>query len=154
MENGRCLDKMHTWRDRLAVKRQSLRQQQRAVSKRMVTDLEMNGVYRGAGERFNLSSNLRRDDALFPECTRTFRTVHVDTQAFFNRLRVALENSLELRYEVYVPTAKSAQIRNRHAKPQQMNIYGYKPLANVPFALLSPFELSMYVSSLPKRYFI
>ena len=56
----------------------------------MVTDLEMNGVYRGAVEQFDLASNLRRDDVLFPECIRIFQTVDVDTQALFNRLRVVL----------------------------------------------------------------
>ena len=49
----------------------------------MVTKLEVNGVYRGAVEQFNLVSNLRRDDVLFPKCVRIFQTADVDTQASF-----------------------------------------------------------------------
>ena len=93
----------------------------------MATDLEMNGVYCGAVEQFNLASIMRRDDVLFLECIRTFQTFDVDTQAFFNRLRVTLEKSLDLGYKVYVRAAKSAQVRTRIAEPQQVEIYGYSP---------------------------
>ena len=91
MEIKKCTDKMHTLRARFAKDRLSLRRQQRAVSGRMVTDLDMNGVFRGAAEQFNLASNLRRNDALFPECIRTFPTRFIDTQAFFYRLRLSIE---------------------------------------------------------------
>lgn len=87
-------------RDRLVVRRQSLRQQQRVVSGRMVTDSEMNGVYRRVVDEFNFASDLKRGDVLFPECTRTFQTADADTQAFLNRLHVTLENGFDLHYEV------------------------------------------------------
>ena len=43
-------------------------QRRRAVSGRMITDVEMNGTVRGAVELFNLASRLRHGDALFAEC--------------------------------------------------------------------------------------
>ena len=45
--------------------------QHRAVSGRMITDLEMNGTYRRAVQITNLCRHLRHDDVLFAECTST-----------------------------------------------------------------------------------
>ena len=104
MEIKKCIDKMYTLRGRLADGNKSLRQQQRAVSGRMVTDLEMNGVFRGAVEQFNLATNLRRNDALFPGCVRTFSTRFINTQTFFYRLRTVMEGGVWMHYTVYVLT--------------------------------------------------
>ena len=72
MEIKKCIDKMHTLRGTLARDGKSSRQKQRAVSARMISDLEMNGVFRGAVEEFNLASNLKHNNVMFPECIRTF----------------------------------------------------------------------------------
>ena len=104
MEIQKCIDKMYTLRQSLARDRKSSRQAQRAVTGRMVTDLEMNGVFRGAVEQFNLASNLKRNDVLFPECIRTFATRSLDTQTFFHRLRTTLERQASLQYTVYIPS--------------------------------------------------
>ena len=45
--------------------------QQRAVSGRMITDLEMNGTLRGAAEEFNFCINRTPQDVLFAECIRS-----------------------------------------------------------------------------------
>ena len=66
MQIKQCLEEMHALKDRLANGKKSLRQQQRAVSGRMVTDLAMNGVYREVLGQFNLASDLRRGDVVFP----------------------------------------------------------------------------------------
>ena len=46
MEIRRCIGKMHVVQERLASVGKVLRQQQRVVSGRAVTDSEVNGVYR------------------------------------------------------------------------------------------------------------
>ena len=58
---------------------------QRAVTGRMITDVEMNGTVRGAVEVFNLASRLRHGDVLFAECVRTFAMRHVDARAWLHR---------------------------------------------------------------------
>ena len=81
----------------------SEKEQQRAVSGRMITDIEMNGTLRGAVEEFNLCRNLRRGDFLFAECFRTFKTEDMNAQQWLHRLAVELEKVEELRALVYVP---------------------------------------------------
>ena len=110
----------------------------------MITDLEMNGIYRGAVEQFNLASNLRRNDALFPECVRTFATVAINTQAFFHRQLVASEVSRAQTYSVYVPPTRRPCLRSANAKSQDVDIYGFRPLEDSPFALLCVYEFFMY----------
>ena len=61
---------MYTLRER--NKGLSEKQQQRAVSGRMVTDIEMNGTARGAVDEFNLCVFLKQSDALCQECIRIF----------------------------------------------------------------------------------
>ena len=65
--------------------------QARAVTRHMITDLEMKGTLRGAVECFNLCVNLREADSLFQECIRTFRTVSFPGSAFLHRLEVELD---------------------------------------------------------------
>lgn len=72
--------------------------------------------------------------------------------SFFYRLRVTLENPFDLHYEAYVPAAESAQVRSRIAKFQQVDIYGYRPLTGVSFALLPPFLFFMYFCSEPLHH--
>ena len=144
MEIKKCIDKMYTLRESLAKDKKSFSQKQRAVSGRMVTDLEMNGVFRGAVEQFNLASNLKRNDVLFPECIRTFATRSLDTQTFFHRLRIALQREVSLQYTVYIPPTNQPRARSTNVKPQHVDIYGYRPLQNTPFELLSVFEFYMY----------
>ena len=59
--------------------------QERAVAARMVTDLECNGVCRGAVEVTNLAANLHKTDALAQECVRTFPTQHLDGRLWIHR---------------------------------------------------------------------
>ena len=62
LEGRKCIDKMYVLRERQQNK--SEREVQRAVSGRMVTDIEMNGTLRGAVEEYNLCVNLRPNDVL------------------------------------------------------------------------------------------
>ena len=62
------------------VRDQGQGKQQRSVSGRMITDIEMNSTLRGAVEEFNLCRNLRHNDVLFAECIRTYATVDVNAQ--------------------------------------------------------------------------
>ena len=59
--------------------------QERAVAARMVTDLECNGVCRGAVEVTNLAANLHKTDALAQECVRTFPKPHLDGRLWMHR---------------------------------------------------------------------
>ena len=86
LETKKCVDEMLTLRARQAGK--SFAQQQRAVSARMITDIEMNGTLRGAVEVFNLARHLRENDSLFPECVRTFATRDVDARSWLYRLEI------------------------------------------------------------------
>ena len=70
------------------IQGQSLNAKQRAVSGRMITDLEMNGTYRGAVEIFNLCRHLHAQDVLMAECIRTFDTAVLDGRAWLYRLGV------------------------------------------------------------------
>ena len=58
LEAKKCIDKMYTLRDRVQGKSQF--QKQRAVSGRMVTDIDMNGTMRGAVEEHNLCIKLHK----------------------------------------------------------------------------------------------
>ena len=111
MEIKKCIDKMYTLRDSLARENKALLKKNRAVSNRVAIDLEMNGVFRGAVEQFNLASNLKRNDVLFPECIRTFATRSIDTQVFFHRLITALQNMC--RYTtMYTSRQRTPRVRN------------------------------------------
>ena len=86
METKKCIDKMHSLRARTAGLSESKRR--RAVSGRMVRDIEMNGTLRGAVEVFNLASRFRHGDALFAERVRTLPTRDLDARAWLHRLSV------------------------------------------------------------------
>ena len=69
-ELKKCINQMYNLRNKINDKGASA--QHRAVSGRMITDLEMNGTYRRAVQITNLCRHLRHDDVLFAECTSTF----------------------------------------------------------------------------------
>ena len=69
-ELKKCINQMYNLRNKTNDKGASA--QHRAVSGRMITDLEMNGTYRRAVQITNLCRHLRHDDVLFAECTSTF----------------------------------------------------------------------------------
>ena len=58
----------------------------RAVSQRLLTDIETGGTRRGSVETQHLCINARHNDCLFAECIRTFKEVHVATHEWFKRL--------------------------------------------------------------------
>ena len=73
VETKKCFKKLHTYKER--QKGSTQKQLARAVSGRMITDVEMNGTTRGAVEGVNLCANLKKSDVLCQECVRTFQTV-------------------------------------------------------------------------------
>ena len=117
-------------------------QQQRAVSGRMITDIEMNGTIRGAVEEFHLCTNLHEYDALFAECIRSFPTVSIDAQNWLYRLTLETEKVSDMLVTAMVPPAKKPQVRSRKTIPH-MDIYGFRAL-NTPFGNLSAFEFLRY----------
>ena len=86
LEAKKCIDKLYTLRAKMAGT--TRKQQERAVSGRMMTEVEMNGALRGAVEVFNLASNLRRGDVLFAECIRTFPSRTIDGYSWRHRLHI------------------------------------------------------------------
>ena len=78
LETKKCVDKMLKLKEK--NQEESKYRQQRAVSGRMITDIEMNGALRGAVEEHNLCVQLRSNDALFAECIRTFPSVELSAQ--------------------------------------------------------------------------
>ena len=142
LEVKKCVDKMHTLRERQHGKSQ--KQAQRAVSGRMITDIETNGTLRGAVEEFQLCINLRSNDVLFAECIRTFSTVHVDAQRWLHRLEVETLAMRGLASQTFVPPTKKPNFRSRGSKAPMLDIYAFRPLHGTPFALLSPFEFHQY----------
>ena len=71
LEMRKCVDKMITLRNRVEGK--TPQQQQRAVSGRMITDIEMNGTIRGAVEEYN--------------CVRTYGATTLYLRSAFERSR-------------------------------------------------------------------
>ena len=64
-ELKKCTDKMLLLKERIHGRTAS--DQVRAVTRRMLTDLEQKGVLRSAVECFNLCVNLREEDSLFQD---------------------------------------------------------------------------------------
>ena len=139
-EARRCIEKMHKLRELHQGK--SEYQQQRAVSGRMITDIEMNGTIRGAVEEFHLCTNLHEYDAMFAECIRSFPTVSIDAQNWLYRLTLETDKVSDMLVTAMVPPAKKPQVRSRKTIPH-MDIYGFRAL-NTPFGNLSAFEFFRY----------
>ena len=70
LEARKCIEKMQRLRE--LHKGKSEYQQQRAVSGRMITGIEMNGTVRGAVEEIHLCTNPRGNDAVFGESMQAF----------------------------------------------------------------------------------
>ena len=125
METKKLVDKMYTLREKHSGS--SEQKQQRAVSSRMITDIEMNGTVRGAVEVYNLAKNIRPNDCLFAECIRTFATVDVDARAWLHRLEVELQNLREVAFVTYVPPSIRPHVRSNNCKPEYADMYGFTP---------------------------
>ena len=82
LELKKCVDKLFTLRGKIAGQGKS--SQLRAVSGRLMTDLEINNTFRGAVEVANLCRNLCRNDVLFAECIRTFDSVTIDGRSWMS----------------------------------------------------------------------
>ena len=125
---------------RIKIRERAYRSQVRAASGRLMTELDMNSTYRGAVEVFNLCRHLRTDDVLFAECIRTFGTCTVDGMQFVYRLAEtqSAKGFLEHSLQTYVPPTKKPNVRSNRARPNDVDIYGLRPL-HQPWEYLSPF---------------
>ena len=140
MELRKCVNNMYNLRNKLQG--QSLAAKQRAVSGRMITDLEMNGTYRGAVEIFNLCRHLQENDVLSAECTRTFASFSLDGRAWLQRLSVEMKTddpAAACSWESLVPKTKVPHLRTPWSQANAFDAYGLRPLRH-PFLLLSPYE--------------
>ena len=139
-ELRKCVNNMYNLRNKMQG--QSLAAKQRAVSGRMITDLEMNGTYRGAVEIFNLCRHLQENDVLSAECTRTFPSISLDGRAWLERLKVELGSDVSVAacsWESLVPKTKVPHLRSPWSQANTFDAYGLRPLRH-PFRLLSPYE--------------
>ena len=144
-EIRKCINKMQKLRELNHDKSQY--QQQRAVSGRMITDIEMNGTVRGAVEEFNLCTNLHGNDALFAECIRSFASVTTDAQNWLYRMQVETDKVAKKQITAMVPGNKRPHLRGRQPIPD-VDIYGFRPL-DTPFGHLCAFEFLRYWTAEP-----
>ena len=141
LETKKCVDKMHVLREKLTNK--SAAEQQRAVTGRMITDLEMNGTLRGAVELFNLTRNMRAGDVLFAECVRTFMTKDVDARPILHRLSVVSQHAPDTEHVSLVPATVKPHVRTERSTVPWADAYGFRPL-QPPWRLLSLYEFVVY----------
>ena len=101
----------------------------------------MNSTFRGAVEVFNLCRNLHPKDVLFAECVRTFQECTVDGRPWMYHMEATQLTTQfqENTAETYVPPAKRPNIRTCKSRPNEFEIYGFRPLVH-PWRLLSPYE--------------
>ena len=139
LETKKCVDKLFTLRSKMAG--QGKAAQLRAASGRLITDMEMNSTYRGAVEVFNLCRNLHPHDVLFAECIRTFSSCTIDGRSWMYKLDgTQLNRSMkECCLQSYIPPTKKPNVRTDRSKPNDIDIYGFRPLQH-PWRLLSPYE--------------
>jgi len=147
-ELKKCISHMFNLRNK--IQGQSLSSKHRAVSGRMITDLEMNGTYRGAVEVFNLCRHNRKNDVLFAECTRTFGTIHLDGRTWQQRFKTecANDSTAEAHWELLLPKTKRPHLRSNNSRPNAVDVYGVRPLES-PFKLLSPYEFYVKWKAVP-----
>lgn len=100
----KCVDKMHILRERTKCLPAS--DKVRAVTRRMLTDLECRGTLRGAVEVFNLCVNFRENDSTAQECIRTFRTASLNGSAFLRRLEAELGAAGALCVSTMIPPTR------------------------------------------------
>jgi len=145
-EAKKCINKMHELRRKKAGA--SAGGKLRAASGRVVTDLEMNGVLRGAVEEFNLCKNLRQGDVLFAECVRTYATITVNAQEWLHRLEVELQPLRTVAGSRHVPATSRPSFRTTRVRAPLVDLYGFRPLTD-ELSLLSPYEFVQYWEALP-----
>ncbi|CAJ1395073.1 unnamed protein product [Effrenium voratum] len=152
LELRKCVRKLLQLQSKLQARTSS--QQFRAVSGRMISDLEINGTVRGAVESMHLCINARDHDALSAECIRSFPTISVRSQAWFERLHAELRtcNVQRLECTVPLPSRKVSAVSQRTIP--WVDAYGMRPQTQ-EFELLSPFEFLRYWTveavEVPKR---
>ena len=140
-ELKKCTDHMQVLRERIAVGLTPA-DQVCAVTRRVLTDLEMKGVLRGSVEVDNLCVNLRKDDSLFQECIRTFQEVSLPGGAFLNRLETEL-HGVGGEFTRRIPPTRRPTARPRYATAPLVDAYGFRGL-DQRVLYLSPFEFFMY----------
>ena len=139
---------MYKLRERTLGKSDS--EKMRAFSGRMITDIEMNGTTRGAVEVFNLASNMREGDALFPEFIRTFPTRDLDTRSWLHRLNVEIQKTETATTVSLVPITKRPHVRTERGTPPYPECYGFRPqcydknLQCYPWKYLCAYEFMMH----------
>ena len=139
---------MYKLRERTLGKSDS--EKMRAFSGRMITDIEMNGTTRGAVEVFNLASNMREGDALFPEFIRTFPTRDLDARSWLHRLNVEIQKTETATTISLVPITKTPQVRTERGTPPYPECYGFRPqcydknLQCYPWKYLCAYEFMMF----------
>ena len=129
LELKKCVPKMLDLKERNFGKTQKA--QERAVAARMVTDLECNGVCRGAVEVTNLAANLNKTDALAQECVRTFPTQHLDGRIWLHRLdaAVGMRDAIDLRYHIKVFPRHTRQGVTAHESAPYDELYAARSKA-------------------------
>ena len=147
LETKKCIDKMYTLRER--DKGRSAKQQHRAVTGRMLTDIEMNGTARGQVEEFNLAANLKSSDILWQEFIRTFQTCSVDGQRVLHKLAIEEQRIKETHASVFILATQKPNYRSRGCKASVVDAYGFRSLSGTPFACLSLYEFSRYWQATP-----
>ena len=80
----------------------------------------------------------------FAECIRTFPTIHLDCQTWFRRLDLETNRCEDIGVSVLVPPTRRPNARSLRSKAPWVDTYGFRPLQDTPFALLSPFEFCRY----------
>ena len=116
----------------------------RAVTGRMITDIEMNGTIRGSVEVFNLASNLRDGDVLFAEFIRTFATRDVDGRAWQHRMAVELQTTeTTTGYISLIPATTRPHVGTTRGTPPYPECYGFRP-PDAPWHHLCAYEFMMF----------
>ena len=141
-ELGKCLSGMDQLRSRIRIEL-TPEDQSKTVVRRMISDLELRGVLRGAPEIFNLSVNMRKEDSLFQECIRTFIEVSFPGKAFLDRLEAEVHGvGSEIVRRVARCRGPRARSQNLRSVPH-VDAYGFR--GRDPQVLyLSPYEFFMH----------
>ena len=140
-ELRKCMKNMDVLRERIATQLTPA-DQARSVSHRMISDLELRGVLRGAPEVYNLSVNMRKEDSLFQECIRTFLEASFPGGAFLAKLEAETHGvgGVLIRR---IPPSRGPKSKYRFMSAPQVDAYGFR--GQDPQVLyLSPFEFCMY----------
>ena len=141
MELRKCVEEMKRLKEKIADC--SVDKQYRAVTGRMITDLEMNSTTRGAVEIFNLIINMRKDDVLFAECTCTFPTRVINAREWLHQLEIETGHRKVGEYVCLVPATRKPYKRTARSRAVFVDAYGFRPMVE-SLALLCPFEFVMF----------